>query len=215
MKFPDEPRPGDSIRDTVTELMSWCRANNVVGISGGRVAISPNGKTLFLSSSPIPEDSGIGAGECFFGEITTWTDGEGESATTKTGIKGGIVYCGNKNFSVPHKELNLESSGTWLVYLEIDCEVNRDDDHEIILPGIKTSAETDPSTFWDKTSWSAGPPETQYPDNTEPTVADGLGTIIIPIGKLEIADGAATLANVDCGHITIGQCGGVLNHTRG
>lgn len=152
---------------------------------------------------------------CPFGEIITYTEGEGEEAVSKTGIRGGVVYCGNKNFNTPHKELDLETPGTWLIYLKIDCESNRDDDNEIILPGIKTSSETDPSTFWEAATWSAGPPETQYPDNDEPTVADGLGTIHVPIGRLTIADGAATLVKVDCGNVTIGQCGGVLSHTRG
>lgn len=152
------------------------------------------------SSSSVP---------CPFGELVPMTTGG-----FTIGIKGGVVYAGDKNFNVPERGINLASSGAWLIYLEIDVEANRDDDGEIILPGIKTSAETDPSSFWQHDAWSAGPPPTQYPDNTNPEVTDGLGTIIIPLGKLTVADGAATFERVDCGNVTIGQCAGILSHTR-
>jgi len=143
---------------------------------------------------------------CPFGEITSMSTGG-----FTLGIRGGVVYCGDKNFDVPAQGVNLAASGVWLVYLEIDCESNRDDDGEIFLPGIKTSAETTPSTFWDKKTWTTG---TSYDDNTNPDVADGLGTIIIPIGKLTVADGSASFEPVACGNVTIDQCAGILSHTR-
>lgn len=152
---------------------------------------------------------------CSFGQITSWTEpgaGEEDPPVTKKGIVGGVCYAGDKNFNVPRKELYTDASGNWLVYLEIDVEANRDDDGEIILPGVKTSPETDPAEFWKKVTFSD---EESYPDNSNPVAADGMGTIIIPIGKLTISEGAASLAAVACGNVTITQCGGVLTHTRG
>jgi len=142
---------------------------------------------------------------CPFGEIITWTVGE----TTTTGIRGGTIQAGDKNFNVPNKELNLASTGVTLIYLEISVTANRDDDGEILLPGIETSSETTPSGFWKSASWTAEP-VTQYPANTRPLVTTGVGKIIIPIGKLTIADGAASLEAVRCGNIVINHCGGTL-----
>lgn len=128
-------------------------------------------------------------------------------------IRGGVVFCGDKNFNVPGHEINLAVSGDYLVYLEFDCEANRDDDGELILSGILTSAETTPASFWQTDAYSPSPP-TQYPDNTNPTVSTGIGTIIIPLGRLIITGGAATFSPVACGNVTVNQCAGVLSHTR-
>jgi hypothetical protein len=147
---------------------------------------------------------------CPFGEIITWTVGE----TTTTGIRGGFIQAGIKNFNVPNKELNPASTGVTLIYLEIAVTANNDDAGEILLPGIETSTETTPSGFWKSVSWTAEP-VTQYPANTRPLVTTGVGKIIIPIGKLTIATGAATLEAVGCGNITINHCGGTLTAARG
>lgn len=203
MKQPYSPRVDEPIR-------AWHLRSHVEAINW-----------LYQAIKNLPRkragDGGSGGGSvtCYFGDLETWTEGEGDAAVDKTGIRGGIVYCGDKNFSVPRKELVLTSDGVWIIYLEIDCESNRDDDNEIILPKIKTSSETDPASFWQNDAWSIGPPETQYPDNTNPSVSDGIGTIIIPLGKLTIADGAASFVKVGCGNITVEQCGGTLSHTRG
>ena len=52
MKFPNEPRKGESIAQAFSELLRWCRANNVVGIAGGAVRESSNGKTLIPATLP-------------------------------------------------------------------------------------------------------------------------------------------------------------------
>lgn len=153
------------------------------------------------------EFGGGGKVECPFGEIIPIED---ETAYTR-GIRGGVVYAGDKNLDVPYQGLNLVEDGVWLVQLKIPVEANRDDDGEILLPGIKTSSATDPSTFWDNKVWTTG---TSYDDNTQPEVADGLGEIVIPLGKLTIEDGAAKFEKVACGNVNIGQCAGVLSHTR-
>jgi hypothetical protein len=149
---------------------------------------------------------GAASTTCPFGEVITYTVGE----TTKTGIRGGFIQAGIKNFNVPNKEIeNLEDDGVTLIYLEISVTANRDDANEILLPGLETSTETTPSGFWKSVSWAAEP-VTQYPANTRPLLTTGVGKIIIPIGKLTILDGAATLESVRCGNITINHCGGTL-----
>ena len=210
MKFPSPPRQGESVAQSFRELLAWIRANNITSVIGGRLAESPSGKTLFIKPGTGGGGTGSTATTCFFGEVITYPVGE----ETKTGIRGGTIACGDKNFNVPNKELNLESDGVTLIYLEIDVTANTDDDGEILLPGIETSTETTPSGFWESTAWTAEP-VTQYPNNVRPLVTTGVGKIIIPIGKLTIADGAATLEAVGCGNITINHCGGTLTATRG
>jgi len=157
---------------------------------------------------------GVGGGSpriCAFGEVIDVDTG----GFTKA-IRGGLAHVGDKNFNVPHRGINLGSPGVWLIELKIGCESNRDDDGEVILPGIATSAETDPSTFWNDVAWSAGPPETQYSDNTNPDVSDGIGEIVIPIGKLTVdEEGGFVFEPAACGNITVEQCGGVLSYARG
>lgn len=168
-----------------------------------------NKTDLKITLTPDPVSGG--GSRCPFGELTSIPDTD----PPETGILGGIIHCGDKNFAVPNKEINLASDGVTLIYLEIDVTANIDDAGEILLPGIETSSETDPATFWESDAWAAGPPATQYPDNTRPVVSTGIGKIIVPIGKLTIADGAATLEPVGCGNITISHCGGTLTAARG
>jgi len=193
--MPRPARPG-------LQVLPWAReVNRALQELRDRVFVATGGKR---------GGGGGTTGECFFGEIVTTVDGE----TTTYAIKGGTIYCGDKNFNAADKVLTIGADAVTLIYLEIDCEANRDDDGEIILPGILTSAETDPATFWQSTAYSAGPPATQYPDNTNPDASDGLGTIIIPIGKLTVTSGVPTLAPVGCGNIRVDQCAGTLSHTR-
>jgi hypothetical protein len=157
------------------------------------------------NSTPRQPLKGIASAvQCPFGKLTTH-DGKGF-------ILGGIVYAGDKNFVVEDYEYYPNLAGTWLVSIQLDVEANRDDQHEIILPGIKTSSDT--PEFMLKT-WTEG---TNYDDNTNPDVSDGIGTIVVPIGKL-ILEGtseikAVTFEPVRCGDIFCDQCGGILTHER-
>jgi hypothetical protein len=54
MKFPDEPRAGESIKHTVTQLMRWCRATRITGIAGGQVREGPNGTVLIPGNAKAP-----------------------------------------------------------------------------------------------------------------------------------------------------------------
>jgi hypothetical protein len=204
MKFPDEPRTGESVKDTIVQLMRWCRATRITGIAGGRVQEGPNGTILIPGKLPVRAIAGGGggpSGPCRFGEIIV--DGE------DTAIRGGIIHCGDQNFEVPNQVLNLESAGEWLVWIELNVEANRDDDNEIFLPGIKTG--TAPGSTWDKVTWSES---ASYPANDLPAVGTGTGDIILPIGRLKIEDGAATLIPAGCGNFRISQCAGIFGYSR-
>lgn len=164
---------------------------------------SRQGFTAWLRRRGRPGSSGSDV--CHFGEIIAI-----EHATYDVGIRGGIIHCGDQTWNISPQGINLAASGTWLVSIAVEAEVNRDDDEEILLPGIKTG--TRPTGDWTKTAWTEG---TDYPDGTAPVVATGLGTIILPIGKLIIDDGVATLEPAGCGHFTIGHCSGTLTYYRG
>lgn len=166
---------------------------------------TPSG--TIISLAPGKATSALPITTCPFGEITTWQAG----GTTKTGIRGGVVYCGDKNLTFDPFEVSLETDTALLIFLNIECTSNMDDDGELILPGIETTSDT-PAADWDSSAWSTG---TQYPDNNNPTVSSaGVGAIIIPLGKLTVKDGVATFDPVACGNVTVSQCGGILTHSR-
>jgi hypothetical protein len=48
MKFPSEPRKGDSIREDFMSLLRWCKASRIVSVTGGLLKESPNGSTLVI-----------------------------------------------------------------------------------------------------------------------------------------------------------------------
>jgi hypothetical protein len=168
---------------------------------GIRTSRTPGGTTLSVIKKRSPATTSL----CPFGEIISV---ELEGFTR--GISGGVCYCGDKNFNVPPKGINLSADGAWLVYLSVPCESQRDDDGEIFLPGIVTSSASAGSLFA-KIAWTEG---TNYPDNTNPNVSDGLGTVIIPLGKLTIGNGGADFEKVGCGNVTINQCAGILSFSR-
>jgi hypothetical protein len=194
-------RPSDAKWQALGEYL---RQGTVRGGPGLRVRKVGN-KTI-ISASRKKTVGGATAEFCPFGEVITIPD----SDPPAQGIRGGIVHCGDQNWNFDPQELNLDVDGTWLVYLDVvDLEVNRDDDGEILMPGVKTG--TKPTGDWGKTAWSIG---TDYPENTEPVASTGIGSIILPLGKLTIADGAATFEQAGCGNFTITHCAGTLGYTR-
>ena len=140
--------------------------------------------------------TGAALSDCPFGQIVTWVEDE----TAKTGIRGGVVYAGDKVWNVPNKELNLEATGTFLVWLEIGVTANVGDG--VLLPGLQTS--TTPE--WKQVGSDGG----NYPDQTIPTAPAGTGKAVVAIGLLTIADGAATLSPAGCGTIHVTHCPGSL-----
>jgi len=157
----------------------------------------PINKTIYINKG------GSGNNNCAFGSITSSVSG-----SSAVYIQGGIVFAGDKNFNVSPFELDVDTDTSEtgdLYYFEIPCEANRDDDNELILGGIKTST-------WDK-SWVHESVE-EYPDNTPPILPSGIGTIIIPLGKIIITEGIPTFSPTGCGNIRIDQCGGTLTFSR-
>lgn len=178
-------------------VLSWCRAvtKTLQQLRDQSVSVRRGSTVTSRESSSV----------CRFGEIITYQ----EDSATVTGIRGGIIHCGDQNFEVPNQALNLSDPGDRLVYIRVPTESNRDDDSEIFLPGIKSG--TAPAATWGRETWSSS---ATYPANDLPAVATGLGDIILPIGRLKIADGAATLTPAGCGNFRIGQCAGILSYSR-
>jgi hypothetical protein len=143
---------------------------------------------------------------CPFGEVISY-EVEDE---VKTGIRGGLIHCGDQTWNMEPDEIDLTEEGVWLVSIEVTCEVNRDDDGEILLPGVKTG--TKPTGEWTRTEWDE---DADYPAGDAPVAATGLGKVILPIGKLRVTgEGQARLDAVGCGHFLIVHCAGTLGYAR-
>lgn len=206
MKFPDEPRHGESVMDTVVALLRWCRANNVVGCSNGFVQETPNGKVIIVSpQAAVANVAPVEPSEpCPFGSITSWKSGD----ATITGIVGGIIICGDKTWNFDPIEIDRTTNGGWLYYYQVQCEVNRDDDATLLLPGVKTGQK--PGTV------SKGEIAAGYPDGFAPNISDGKAKITLPIGRVTIegADsgvpGNITFEPTGCGGFSIEHCGGTV-----
>lgn len=155
---------------------------------------------------PKTEEGGGGTGVvCPFGRLVTIP---GSPATQ--GILGGLIMCGDKNFDVANYELDVGTDGYFVLYITIPCEVNMDDDAELLLSGVKTSS----AVSLGAGDWTQ---DAAYPDNTNPTVASaGIGTFIFPIGSITITGGVASgFSPTGCGSCTVNHCAGTLSHTRG
>lgn len=162
---------------------------------------SPGGVTSHLAR----RGGGASSRVCPFGQIISVQD---ESYTKA--IMGGALLCGDQNFNVNYQGINLESDGTWLVEISLSgVDPATDDDDEIFLSGVITASGT---PTWNLVSYTG---TENYTPNTNPSTPAGTGTIVIPIGVLTITGGSPRLDPVACGMITVGQCAGILSHTRG
>ena len=133
-----------------------------------------------------------------FAEIITYV----ESDELTRGIRGGLISAGDKNWHVPHQAINLAVDGEWYVSIPVAITANRDDDDEILLPSIDTSAQ--PPTAWTLTAATGA----GYPDHTSPSVPGGAGTIVCPVGILTVADGVASLEPTGVGGFYLDQIAG-------
>ena len=142
---------------------------------------------------------------CPFGEIVDVDDG-----TYTKAIRGGAMLCGDQNFNVAYRGINLASAGSWLIQITLTgVDPAADDDDEIFLSGVITASGT---PTWGVVTYTGSE---DYTSNTNPTTPAGTGTIVIPIGILTVASGAATFTPTGCGTITVGQCAGILSSSRG
>jgi len=205
MRFPTTPKEGDSVKKLFAEIHAYLRSIRVVGINGIAGQESPNGTSFVI---PIRDGNGSSGttDPCPFGRVVSVPD----SDPPEKAIKGGIIYCGDQNWNMDDQPFVLSADIDWLVYIEIEAEVNMDDDSEILLPNVKTG--TRPTGDWGHVAWTEG---ADYPDNTNPSIPGGTGTINVPIGRLTVTDGNASFAPAGCGNITINHCAGTLSHSRG
>ena len=186
MRQPITPRMGEDVKAehlrSHAQAIEWLYSRlKLVRPSVGSDSITPEG-------NPCP-----------FGEVIAYTVG----SVSKTGIRGGIAYVGDKNFIVPNYDVDLTTPIDKVLWLSISLMINRDGDYVLILPGVLTG---------NMPSYALG---TSYPPNSLPVVATGVGTLIVPLGRLVVASGVATFTRTSCGNITAGQCAGILNHSRG
>lgn len=149
--------------------------------------------------------TGGAAGDtCAFGEVIDTTDPPGKA------IRGGLFTCGDKNFNVADKTFSTATDGDWLVQITLTgVTPAHDDDSEIFLPGITTATGT---PAWDTKTNGEG---VNYDDTTNPATPGGTGTLVVPIGRLQVIDGVPSFAATGCGAITAQQCAGILSHKRG
>ena len=156
----------------------------------------------------VPGSRGGGGGSssiCPFGELIDVDSG----GFTKA-IRGGAMLCGDKNFNVAWYGIDLTTPVSQLIEITLTgVDPASDDDDEIFLSGAVTASGT---PTWGTVTYTGSE---NYTANTNPTTPAGTGTIVIPIGILVVAGGAATFTPVGCGTITVGQCAGILSHTRG
>ena len=204
MNLPPKKRPGNPILASDWNMLLDALTARTPRPSAGMELISMSGGFAYRVRKSSSAESGGGA-PCPFGQITTWKDG----TNAKTGIRGGIVHCGDQNWNFDPQEVNPQADGVWLVSIGFEVEVNRDDDGELLLPGVKTG--TKPTGNWTKTAWSEG---SDYPANTAPDVSTGQGNIVLPIGKLTVDGGSIKLEAAGCGPFTITHCAGTLGYTR-
>jgi hypothetical protein len=198
MRLPSKKRPGNQILAADWNLLIDAlqartprpsHGMEIVSSSGGfsyRLRQVAGGGELSLPGQP-------------FAEIITWKEGE----TKKTGIRGGAVYAGDKVWNVEHRELNLDASGSYRVWLEVGVTANVFDD--VLFPGLDTSTAPE----WKQQSGNG-----DYGDQEIPEVPSGTGKAVIAIGELNIANGSATLIPASAGSIQIEHCPGSLWHTR-
>ena len=203
MKLPSMPQRGGSVETTVRDIINYIRATTVTSVNGGILKETPNGTIINVQKPGVTSTSAATA--CPFGEIITVDDG-----TYTRAISGGVFLCGDKNFNVPYRGIVLATSGSWLVQLTLTgIDPATDDDDQVFLSGIITASGT---PAWGTVAYTG---TQNYTSNTNPASPSGTGTIVIPIGILVVASGAATLTPVGCGTIEATQCGGILTHTRG
>jgi hypothetical protein len=197
MRLPGKKRPGNPILASDWNLLiDAIEARTPRPGTGVELVSSSGGFTYRVRKTAA---SGSSSDDCPFGEILTYKDGD----TTKTGIRGGVVYAGEKVWNVDPKALTLTVTGTFKIFLEVGVTANVEDG--VLLPGIKTSTAPE---------WKQVAGDGNYPNQTIPTAPTGNGKAIIAAGILTIEDGSATFAKAGCGTIRIDHCPGTLTHTR-
>jgi hypothetical protein len=203
-----EVRPGERLVDVLTarRITAWQEGLRLLLSGGGLMegaGISLNPAGAYGTVISVREGPRVGGGgrrgPCPFGELVPVAGGG-------RAIRGGLVHCGDQTWDMEAEGIDLTVDGVWRVYLAVEVEVNQDDDGEILLPGVLTG--TRPSGAWGRTE------DEDYPAHELPEAGSGEGTVILPIGKLTVADDQAKLEATGCGHFTVTHCAGSLGYFR-
>lgn len=122
-------------------------------------------------------------------------------------VLGGVIHCGDKNYDVDDFDFSSITSGSNILYISVTgVTPNRDDDEELLLPGVDTcSLGSITSSNWLTAS--------SLPDNTSPDVESD-GTIILPIASYTKDGSGVTWSWYGCGNFTITHCAGTLSYYR-
>lgn len=198
MRLPSKKRPGHPILAKDWNLLIDALEARTPRPSVGLELVFSSGGFAYRAPKSKSDRTG-NAAPCAFGEIIQFK----ENDTEKTGIRGGVIYAGDKVWNVAHRALNLEASGTFKVWVEVAVKGNVEDG--VLLPGLETSSAPE---------WKQASDEGNYPDQEMPELPSGNGKAIIAIGILTIEEGRASLERVGCGAIQITHCPGTLGHTR-
>jgi len=205
MRLPGKKRSGNPILASDWNLLIDALEARTPRPGMGVELIATSGGFTYRVRRMAGGDGAAESSICPFGEIMDVDD----ASSFTQGIRGGLVFCGDKNLNVEYQGINTgeETNLENLIQLKITGIVPvTDDDNEIYLPGIET---TNSTPVWEYKTVEAG-----YDDNTNPASPSATGTIIIPLGKLTVTDGVPTFDATGCGNITIGQCAGILSFTR-
>ncbi len=123
-------------------------------------------------------------------------------------IKGGLIRVSDtKSFEVEPYAVSVAVDDEWLLYMQVDVQVNRDDDGDYFLPGLVTSSNT--SIDIEETTTI-----TSYPAGTAPVIATGLGTITLEVGRLVVASGIPTFSPTGCGSFVLTHCAGSVSYQQ-
>ena len=185
-----DPRSADAIMQRTPQISG----------SGDSLIHTHTGTIIERRKKPV-ESAAV---SCPFGQIVATPAG-----TEAFGISGGAITIGNKNFHVEPYPIVTTTDGTWLVEISISgVSFNTDDDDSLVLPGITTATGT---PTWAKNTFTGSE---SYTSSTLPSTPTGTGTIILPIGRLTVANGSPSLVADGCGSFFVTQCAGIFSYSR-
>jgi hypothetical protein len=198
MRLPPKKRPGDPIL-----ARDW---NLLIEALEFRTPRPSHGIELVFTSSGFSYRTRQGSSEsvipkppCPFGSLVSLATANGSVRA----IRGGVVHCGDQNFVIADRQTPT-NDGDWLAYLTVNCEVNRDDDGTILLPGVKTGSA--PSGI----EYAAS----SLPGGTNPDAGSGQGTVILSVGLVRVENGSPRFSPDGCGNFRVEHCAGTLSYSR-
>jgi hypothetical protein len=124
----------------------------------------------------------------------------GEPGSGDWRVRGGTVrVSGKKTIKVPDYVVNTGTDGEKVLYIEVPVKINRTTDEQWPLPDLKdTNPESlDELDIEDATDWPAG---------TKPEISDGLGIVILPVGRLIVTDGVPRFIPTGFGMFYLTHC---------